>query len=328
LALNLGEAKDFQDKHKEYLNKLKEVDSKDYVTKKALVIRLIEVTRPLIENGFIGNLNISDLASYINNRLEEYDIKYPRNQDFYNLFTEIEKREYGTNLLSTSHRNHVHQFGDEDVAKCECGAILFEALIYERQKDRPEEEDETEDVTAGEKTQTSQKELIDPYQNNYTEYIQRVKFNCQELASQSEDLVKKYCEEERFAKAIESAISKPSKLIDEQKSVEAMLIKTRKQSDFRQKIGEFEKLKSIMLWKAGHIHSHIAKILAITPKHLSHNILKNMDGYIKTLKWFGTIKLKCTFCKEEMTYNLSDWYEEQVARKSLDLPMEQPLLNN
>ncbi|KKM88105.1 hypothetical protein LCGC14_1262030, partial [marine sediment metagenome] len=48
---------------------------------------------------------------------------------------------------------------------------------------------------------------------------------------------------------------------------------------------------------------------------------------INMLKWFGTLTLKCANCGNDNTYELSDWYEEQVARKSLDLPMEQPLLN-
>ena len=330
MDLNSDDLLDYQNKHLEYLNKLKDVDSKDFTTKKQLVIRLIEVTRPLIENGYVKGLKSEDLASYIGNRLEEYGISYYRDGNFYSLFKDNEKHiEKGTNSLSVLHRHHTHKFeGTDKIKQCECGSIEFQALIYERQEDTPEPESESNDETASERTKSTQKEVIDPYENKSTEYIQRVKFNCQELASQCDDLVKKYFEEERFAKAIESQLKPIAKLLDDQKSVEARLIKNRKQSDFRQKIGEFEKLKAIMLWKAGHIHSHIAKVLSITPKHMSHNILKNMDQYINTLKWFGTITLKCKLCKGNTIWDLSDWYEEQVARKSLDLPMEPPLLNN
>ena len=191
-----------------------------------------------------------------------------------------------------------------------------------------ESEPEPNIESATEKTKSSKKEYHDPYGNNSTEYLQRLKHNLQEFANQCDDLVGKYFEDETFAKAIESALPEIRKKIKEQKSVEAKLIKTRKQSDFRNKIGEFEKLKMIMLWRAGHIHSHIARVLRITPKHMSHNILKNRDKYITTLKWFGTLTLKCDNCDNNNTYELSDWYEEQVARKSLDLPMEQPLLNS
>ena len=87
MVLDSNDAEDFQKKHKEYLEKLKDVDTQDYSTKKQLVIRLIEVTRPLIANGYVEGLKSEDLASYISNRLEEYNIEYPRNgNSFYNLF--------------------------------------------------------------------------------------------------------------------------------------------------------------------------------------------------------------------------------------------------
>jgi len=180
-------------------------------------------------------------------------------------------------------------------------------------------------------------------------YFDRVFRNCQLLRDIALDMLRKAevlddANEEKkelakiVAKTIEDNVPDVEKLNREQLSIKARMKKTEKQSDMRNKIGEFEKLKAIMLWRAGHIHSHIAKVLSITPKHMSHNILKNRDKYINVLKWFGTITLKCNNCNENNTYKLSDWYEEQVARKSLNLDlklpkeeqlqMEQPLLNN
>jgi len=325
VKLDVKDVAEYQTKHREYLNLLKEINFKDFDTKKEIVVRLIEVTRPLVSNGYVKGLKLEDLAHYINNRLEEYDIVYPRNQAFYNLFKENETRDLGrTNNSSTFGRSHEHKFEN---GECECGVIQYNNLLYERHIVK-EEKQEKENVSASEKTKSSKKVRYDPYSNKYTEYLQTVKFNCQELATQCEDLISKYFSKEVYANSIKSALTDIKKLQVEQKSVEARLIKTRKQSDFRNKIGEFEKLKAIMLWRAGHIHSHIAKVLAITPKHMSHNILKNVDSYMKILAWFGTIDLKCMKCKVVNTYSLSDYYEEQVARRSLDLPQEQPLLNS
>ena len=324
MKLDVKDVAEYQEKHREYLNLLVEVNFKDFDTKKEIVVRLIEVTRPLVSNGYVKGLKLEDLATYINNRLEEYGVVYPRNQEFYNLFKDSEKRDYGTNLLSTSHRNHVHKFVDDE---CECGIIKRNDLLYERHIEK-EEKPEKESGSASEKTQSTKKPQNDPYSNDYTEYLQTVKFNLQEMATQCDDLISKYFSNEVFANSIKSALKDVKKLQVEQKSVEARLIKTRKQSDFRNKIGEFEKLKAIMLWRAGHIHSHIAKVLAITPKHMSHNILKNVDSYMKILAWFGTIDLKCRYCSESNTYSLSDYYEEQVARRTLDLPQEQPVQDN
>ena len=103
------------------MRKLHEADARDYKTKKELVTKLVEVSRKMVGLELIQGVKVNDLSSYINGRLDEYGIKFPRNQDFYNLFSEKEKREYGTNSISMSRRNHEHNFEkfDEWTKKCE-----------------------------------------------------------------------------------------------------------------------------------------------------------------------------------------------------------------
>ena len=126
-----------QKEHSEVIRKLHEADAHDYHTKKGLVSRLVELSREMIESDLIIGVKLNDLSSYINGRLDEYGIKFPRNQDFYNLFSEKEKREYGTNSISMSRRNHEHNFEkfDEWTKKCECGIIQCCGINYEKKND-------------------------------------------------------------------------------------------------------------------------------------------------------------------------------------------------
>ena len=89
---------------------------------------LVDVSRPLLKNNSMSGLKISDLATYINGKLLEFGIRYPRNENFYNLFTDSEKRSsgYGSNIQSTNGRlEHEHNFvGDYHEKICECGDLL------------------------------------------------------------------------------------------------------------------------------------------------------------------------------------------------------------
>ena len=90
-------------KHDKLLAQLVEVDEEDVQTKTDLIRMLIAVSRPLLQNDLIKGLTSNDLATYINAKLLEFGIRYPRNENFYNLFTDSEKRSsgYGSNNQST-----------------------------------------------------------------------------------------------------------------------------------------------------------------------------------------------------------------------------------
>lgn len=316
---------DFNEINDKINQKLTELEHTNQDNKKSILQlcrEIVELERIKLNHDKLSIEHKSHFASYIIGKVNQRVENFQTSGSFFALFQDDEKILRGTN--NQAKLSHEHAFEQDernpDVKKCICGKFYLGKLtcdVVEWQESKPKDDE----------VKTPKKEQKDPYQNECTEYLQRLKYNLQEFANQCDDLVGKYFADETFAKAIESALTNVKNLVTEQKSVEARLIKTRKQSDFRNKIGEFEKLKMIMLWRAGHVHSHIAKVLKITPKHMSHNILKNREGYIKTLEWFGTVELKCDNCDNKNTYSLSDWYEEQVARKSLDLPMEQPLLN-
>jgi hypothetical protein len=324
---------DLKKEQGDIIRQLHEADSKDYATKKDLVTKLIEVSRLMVKSELIHGVILNDLASYINGRLDEYGIKFPRNQDFYNLFSEKEKREYGTNSISMSRRNHKHIFEsvDQYTKKCECGIIQFYGINYERKEDEIEDQFEAKDNFSGIsepmlRIDQKSKPQIDPYKNPLTEYFQRIHYNALDLAELADDLVKKYYSNKDIAKIMENAINfKLDDLIDEQKSLEAKIIHMNKQADFRQKIGEFEKIKAIILEKTTYNVAKVAKMLAITPKHMTNNIIRNLDEFKRHMKWFRSILLKCNHCNKMVNFDMFDWYNEQLVRKNLDLELRQPI---
>jgi len=233
------ETKQYLQRQKELLDRLSHVNSEDYKTKKQIILDLIDATRPLYEGGYY-DWNKRNFASYIHQQLLDYDIEYPRNQAFYTLFDDDEKREEGTNIESTIGRLHEHKFNEDD--ECSCGVIKHKDILYDVKEITIDKTDLEQNVTTDDKP--------DPFSNPFTEYIQRVRANCDELASQCDDIVKKYFDDEDIAKALESAIPDVKSMTEEMKGFEAKLIHMGKMSDYRQKIGEFEKVKSIILCKS------------------------------------------------------------------------------
>ena len=320
-----------QKEHSDVMRKLHEADARDYKTKKELVTKLVELSRKMVGLELIQGVKVNDLSSYINGRLDEYGIKIPRNQDFYNLFSEKEKREYGTNSISMSRRNHEHNFEnfDEFTKKCECGIIQFCGINYEKKIEPIEQttEDYAKELLQAE-TRIEKKTAaqVDPYENPITEYFQRIHYNALDLADIADDLVKKYYSNKDIGKIMEDSINlKLDKLLDEQKSLEAKLIHMKKLADFRQKIGEFEKIKAIILEKSTYNVAKVAKLLSITPKHMTNNIIRNLDEFKRHMKWFRTVFIKCDKCKNSIHFDMADWYNEQVVRKNLDMELRQPI---
>ena len=76
---------DLKKQHDQVIQKLIAVDQDDFKTKTGLVRELVDVSRPLLKNNLVSGLKLADLATYINAKLLEFGIRYPRNENFYNL---------------------------------------------------------------------------------------------------------------------------------------------------------------------------------------------------------------------------------------------------
>jgi len=87
--LNLTE---YIQRETECLSKLASIDKQDYITKKQYVEKLIEAERVLITEGYYPGVTIDKLATFINTKLLENNITYPRSQEYYSLFNPDKRR--------------------------------------------------------------------------------------------------------------------------------------------------------------------------------------------------------------------------------------------
>ncbi len=318
--------------HDTLLAKLQDISDRDYNSKTELVKELIDVSRPLIKSGLIKGLKQNDLATYINAKLIENGIKYIRNERFYDLFLENEKHsEFGSKLSSTNVRAHEHNFtGDEFEKLCECGDMIrlgkhFTVAI------EPIEDTPTTAKYDISVTEKKEKKEIDPYENVHTEMLIRQANLCKDMASLLEDQVKKYYRYEPIAKSIDDIYTDDmcKKIIADTKSAEAKMIHAEKQQDIRQKVWEFEKLMAYILEETTYNVAKVAKLIGITPKHLTNNVNPEMKKIIDEFNWFKTLTviLPKDMKKGDMVgIDIADWFNHMLVRKDLALEMRQPLL--
>ena len=318
--------------HDTLLAKLQDMSDRDYNSKTELVKELIDVSRPLIKSGLIKGLKQNDLATYINAKLIENGIKYVRNERFYDLFLENEKHsEFGSKLSSTNVRAHEHNFtGDEFEKLCECGDMIRLGKHYTVAIEQIEDTPTTAsyDISVTEK---KEKEEIDPYENLHTEMLIRQANLCRDMASLLEDQIKKYYRYESIAKTVDDLYTKDAckKIISDAKSAEAKMIHAEKQQDIRQKVGEFEKLMAYILEETTYNVAKVAKLIGITPKHLTNNVNPEMKKIIDEFNWFKTLTviLPKDMKKGDMVgIDIAHWFNHMLVRKDLALEMRQPLL--
>jgi len=312
--------------HDQVIAQLIDVDEKDVKTKTDLIRRLIEISRPLLKSGLVKGVNDSNLATYINAKLIENGIKYQRNDKFYNLFLDSEKREYGSNTISPIGRiDHIHNFSGNDEKSCECGDMIMYGKHYTIAPDPIEKKEKIPVMT--EKQDKSGKR---PYSNPVVEYLQRLAYLNDDYADLLHDQVKKYFKYEPVAAALDDYYKDKDmgKLMIEVKSLEAKLIHADKNSDARQKVGEFEKIKAFILQLTTHTVAHVAKIINITPKHMTNSVIRNLPKYEEILKWFKSVYLICPHCSKQVEWVAYDWFNEQCERMELDMNMTQPILHN
>ena len=311
----------------ECIAKLSAIDKQDYITKKEYIIKLIEAERFLITEGYYPDVTIDKLATFINTKLIENNITYPRSQDYYALFEKGETRGggYGTTSESMDIDSHEHDFRiiNDDTRECKCGVIIYKGLLMDIVVEK-EEEPFTPQLDH------KQREHSDPTKFLTTHYIWLVQINAMLLAKIARDMWTKYFDKDdpksksERADGMDRGIRHTERKIAEMEDMQAKLIYTSKIVDARQKIGPFEKLKAAILMDTTFNPSHVAKMLQITDKHATNTIKNKKIELTQDLDWFKDIHLKCHECGNQCTYAIGDWYYEQTIRKSLGLTLTQP----
>jgi len=325
-----------KEEHDNLIINLKQLSENDFRTKTDLVKKLIETSRPLVKNGLIKGLKQNDLATYINAILIENGIKYVRNEQFYNLFSENEKLTYGTNIKSHNMRSHEHKFvGDEYEKICECGDMIRLGKHYTlSQLPSEPEPDETIHYEFESNTSKKEKKQVDPYDIPTTEMLIRQAYLCKSMASLLEEQIKKYQKYPKIKQVIDDMyglnnFETAKKIIEDTKSAEAKMILADKQQDIRQKVGQFEKLMAYILEETTYNTAKVAKLINITPKHLTNNVQPEVKKLLDEFDWFKvlSVEIPSDMKKGELfAIDMADWFDHMMVRKDLRLEMIDPFL--
>jgi hypothetical protein len=103
----LEELEEFVQAQNKILAELEGLEGKSFETKTQYIIRLREVTRPLVESGYYEGVKLQDMASFIQKELlDKHGISYVASGRYYSLFQEDEKHNE-KNPMSSRQRDKI-----------------------------------------------------------------------------------------------------------------------------------------------------------------------------------------------------------------------------
>jgi DNA-binding phage protein len=341
-------AEEYIKTQKDILNQLSSLENKSFETKKSYIVRLKEVTRPLLESGYYDGLKLNDLCSFIyDDLLKKHGVTVSRNDAFYALFDETEKHSE-KNPLSTKKR------------------LKISSLPLDKQ---------TGNTVIDKLKQYARAEVREPHEYGVSNYLKLILDVSNQTTKQAESLLSKlgkaYFYVEQFEKQfsdmkileieiadstgkkkkdlescfthyqhckqsivdIESGIGKTENKITDLKETLSEQRHISKQLDERNKITFLEKWNAIVANISLGV-SAVAKKLGVNKKHLTNNVrpaqnpvtqVENMHH--KYIDWFKAIKI-VTPNGEEFIFDAKDYFDEQIERGKLQLPFKPLVLSN
>lgn len=334
------------------LEDLSNIEHKDFETKKQYIMRLREVTRPLVEGGYYDGIKLNDLASFIQKELlSKHSITYPDNGSYYAIFKEEEK--HNTNPNSTRSREKISsplpiekQTGDEDIDKLKQAARSGETLPTDYQFHTY-----LERVIDVSNETTKQAEslirklggsfyFIDKFDKmfpNKNELETELRTGNSKKLKDMAELYDYYQQCEKTIQDIESGIQQgKGNVMDKIDALEEILADQRhisKQIDERSKITFLEKWNTIVAEIEIGI-SAIAKKLGVNKKHLTNNVRPkenpvtgNKNMHHKYISWFRAIQVTSPN-GERFTFDAKDYFDKQIERGKLQIPFEPMVLKN
>jgi len=341
-------AEEYLSAQKEILNQLSSLENKSFETKKEYILRLKEVTRPLIENGYYEHVRLNDLCSFIYDELlRKQGISISRNDAFYALFDDAEKH-HEKNPLSLKRRHKIS------------------SLPLDKQ---------TGDAVIDKLKQFARAEVKEPHDYEYTTYLKTILEVSHQTIKQAESLLSKlgksYFYVEQFEKQFtdlrlleieitESTGKKKKDLekcfeyyqqckqiiidiesgiggtIDKTTSLKETLAEQRfisKQLDERNKITFLEKWNAIVANISLGV-SAVAKKLGVNKKHLTNNVrptenpvTHNKNMHHDYIDWFKAIKVVSPN-GDEFVFDAKAYFDEQIERGKLNIPFKPLILKN
>jgi hypothetical protein len=334
------------------LEDLSSIEHKDFETKKQYIMRLREVTRPLVEGGYYEGVKLKDLSSFIYRELlSKHSITYPDNQAYYSLFQDEEKREQNP----TRSREKISsplpiekQTGDEDIDKLKQAARSGETLPTDYQFHTYLYLERVIDVS-NETTKQAESLIrklggafyfIDKFDKmfpNKKELETELRTGNSKKIKEMADLYDYYKQCEHTIESIESGIQQgKGNVMDKIDRLEETLAEQRhisKQIDERSKITFLEKWNTIVAEIEIGI-SAIAKKLGVNKKHLTNNVRPkenpvtgNKNMHHNYISWFRAIQVTAPN-GERFTFDAKDYFDKQIERGKLQIPFEPMVLKN
>jgi len=335
------------------LEDLSSIEHKDFETKKQYIIRLREVTRPLVEGGYYEGVKLQDLASFIQKELlSKHGISYNNSGDYYGLFQEDEKHSE-KNPMSSRTREKISsplpiekQTGDEDIDKLKQAARSGETLPADYQFHTY-----LERVIDVSNETTKQAEslirklggsfyFIDKFDKMFPdkkELETELRTGNSKKIKEMAELYDYYKQCEHTIESIESGIQHgKGNVMDKIDALEVILAEQRhisKQIDERSKITFLEKWNTIVAEIEIGI-SAIAKKLGVNKKHLTNNVRPkenpvtgNKNMHHNYISWFRAIQVTAPN-GERFTFDAKDYFDKQIERGKLQIPFEPMVLKN
>lgn len=344
---NLINFDEYVQAQKKIINELSTLENKSFETKRSYILRLKEVTRPLIENGYYDGVKLKDLASFIQTELlSKQGIDYPTNGNaYYSLFNDDEKREYGN---STKSRNKISSL---PIEKQTGNKVIDRLKQYARAEVKQPERYEYSDylnkiVEVANQTTKQAESLLSKLGRSYffiekfdetfpdkSKLKQEIEQTNGKKQKELEALHKYYLDCTATIKLIESEIGSTNDKIDELNETLSNQKFASKQLDERNKITFLEKWNSI----AANIQlgiSAIAKKLSVNKKHLTNNVRPvsnpvtgNKNMHHEYIDWFKHIQI-VTPNGETFTFDAKDYFDRQIERGKLNVPFTPLILSN
>ena len=349
MPVELEEIGEFVIAQNKILAELEGLEGKSFETKTKYIIRLREVTRPLIEAGYYEGVKLQDMASFIQkDLLGKHGISYNTSGDYYGLFLEDEKHSE-KNPMSSRSREKISsplplekQTGDDVIDKLKQAARSGESLppSYPIQLYLEKVIDvSSETIKQSEsliRKLGSAFYFIDRFDKvfpNKQELKNELKNTAGKKSKELEELYNHYLSCDSLIEDIESGVGSTTDKIEKLNETLSIQKFNSKQIDERSKITFLEKWNAIIAEIEIGI-SAIAKKLGVNKKHLTNNVrpkenpvtgAKNMHhNYID---WFKHISIT-TPNGETFTFDAKAYFDKQLERGKLNIPFETLILKN
>jgi DNA-binding phage protein len=331
------------------ISELASIEHKDFETKKEYIMRLREVTIPLIKSGYYEGVKLQDTASFIQKELlGKHGISYNNSGDYYSLFKENEKHSE-KNPMSSRSREKISsplpiekQTGDDDIDRLRQAARSGEKLPQDYQYHTYLERIIDVSNETIKQSESLIRKLggafyfIDKFDKQFPDKKQLETDLRTGNSKKLKDLAELYDHYQQCEHVIESIESGIGTTPDKIEKLEETLAEQRyisKKIDERSKITFLEKWNTIIAEIEIGI-SAIAKKLGVNKKHLTNNVrpkenpvTHNENKHHKYISWFRAIQVTAPN-GERFTFDAKDYFDKQIERGRLQIPFEPMVLKN